>query len=269
VSGFSADWLTLREPYDLRARNAAVLNSVADAFKGKSKLHIIDFGCGTGSTLRALAPRLNAAQDWRLIDYDRTLLARAVDSAAALNVRGSAITADLDRELETVLQVSADLLTTSALLDLVSDEWLERLANCVSARGIPVYAALSYDGRIEISPAHRADEAIVDAVNQHQRSDKGFGPALGPLAAASAISKFMQRGFSVVQGPADWIASSEDGAFQSAIVQGWGAAAHETGALAHQDIEDWLAFRQEEIAAGHASLRVGHIEFFAVPPSRI
>jgi hypothetical protein len=52
-------------------------------------------------------------------------------------------------------------------------------------------------------------------------------------------------------------------------VQGWAAAAREAGTLHMQDIEDWLAFRQEEIAAGYASLRVGHIEFFAVPPSRI
>ena len=269
MSEFSAEWLALRERYDLHARDSSVLKAVIDACKDKPKLHIIDLGCGTGSTLRALAPRLTAEQDWRFVDHDCTLLARAVESAAALKVRATAVTADLNREIEAVLQDTADLLTTSALLDLVSDEWLDRFADCVSARGMPVYAALSYDGRIDISPAHPADEAIVNAVNQHQRSDKGFGHALGPRAATSAISKFMQRGFSVVQGPADWIASGEDAAFQNAIVQGWAAAARETGTLAMQDVANWLAFRQDEIALGRASLRVGHVDFFAVPPSAV
>jgi hypothetical protein len=269
VSVFSAEWLALREPYDLRARNTVVLKAVTDIFRAKPALQIVDFGCGTGSTLRALAPRLNATQDWRFVDHDRTLLAYAVESAAALNVRGAGISADLNREFEAVLHESADLLTTSALLDLVSDEWLERLADCAAARRIPVYAALSYDGRIDLSPLHRMDKAIAEAVNRHQRSDKGFGPALGPLSAASAISKFERRGFSVVQGPADWIASGEDGAFQNAIVQGWAVPARETGTLAHQDVESWLAFRQDEIGAGRASLRVGHVYFFAVPSSAL
>ena len=91
---------------------------------------------------------------------------------------------DLNHDLEAALDGPVDLVTTSALLDLVSDEWLQRFVVETAARRLPVYAALSYDGRIEMTPADAADEKIIAAVNAHQRTDKGFGPALGPDGGA-------------------------------------------------------------------------------------
>ena len=88
------------------------------------------------------------------------------------------------RDLEAALDGPIDLVTTSALLDLVSAEWLERLVVETAARRLPVYAALSYDGKIALSPQDPFDSDIVAAVNRHQHGDKGFGPALGPEAAA-------------------------------------------------------------------------------------
>ncbi len=267
MSGFSADWLSLREPYDIAARNPAVLKAAVDAFRGRQNLRVIDLGCGTGSTLRTLAPRLGAGQDWRLVDHDPGLLERAGQSAAALNVHADALPADLDREIEGLLTEPVGLVTMSALLDLVSDEWLERFVDAAAKRGVHIYAGLSYDGRIQIAPSHPLDDAIVTAVNLHQRGDKGFGPALGSSAASAAIAKLMQRGFFVVQGPADWVALKQDHAFKGEIVRGWAVAARETGVIPAQDLEEWHAFRQREIAASRASVRVGHVDFFAVPPA--
>ena len=61
------------------------------------------------------------------------------------------------------------------------------MARTIAARALPVYAALTYDGRIDLSPADPLDATIASAVNAHQHTDKGFGPALGPSAAAAAI----------------------------------------------------------------------------------
>ena len=96
---------------------------------------------------------------------------------------------DLARDLELALDGPLDLITASALLDLVSAEWLDRLIVEAAARRLPVYAALTYDGRVRIEPAEAFDAEILSGFNLHQRTDKGFGPALGPDAAARAVER--------------------------------------------------------------------------------
>jgi hypothetical protein len=77
MSGFSAEWLALREVYDLRARNPAILDAVTAALEPLSSVRVVDLASGTGSTVRALSPLLPARQNWKLIDNDLGLLARA------------------------------------------------------------------------------------------------------------------------------------------------------------------------------------------------
>ena len=77
MTGFSADWLALREPADRRARNSGLLAALVARLAGRREVAVIDLGCGTGSNLRACAPQLPARQEWRLVDLDPALLAAA------------------------------------------------------------------------------------------------------------------------------------------------------------------------------------------------
>jgi SAM-dependent methyltransferase len=265
MSGFSAGWLALREPFDVNARNADVLDAVIAALAGNTQARIVDLACGTGSTVRTLAPYFSSGQNWRLVDNDLSLLARAADLTKHTGVGVTTAPVDLNHDLEAALDGPVDLVTTSALLDLVSAPWLERLAIEILARSIPFYAALSYDGRVEMSPGHKSDKAIVDAVNKHQHGDKGFGPALGPDAARAAVAQFEKLGCVVVHGAADWVAGPTDREFQNEIFAGWASAARETGDLELTDIVEWLTFRRDQVAARASSLRVGHVDMFARP----
>jgi SAM-dependent methyltransferase len=265
MSGFSAGWLTLREPHDLRARNPAVLDAVTAFLEPLSSAQIVDLACGTGSTLRALSPYLPARQNWKLIDNDLGLLARTTATPPAKQATVNAIPLDLNRDLEAALDGPVDLVATSALLDLVSATWLDRLAIEIAARAIPFYAALSYDGRIALTPSDPMDAAIATAVNAHQRTDKGFGPALGPAAAGYAIARFEALGYSIVRGESDWTLGPDDPDIQGEILTGWADAAHDIGALSLADTAAWLARRRDALAEGRSSLRVGHVDFFATP----
>jgi hypothetical protein len=264
MSGFAAEWLALREPYDARARNAAIRDSAIQSLAGLPSVNIVDLACGTGSTLRALSPRLAERQNWRLVDNDLGLLPRAAaNPRAGMKLHG--IPLDLNRDLEAALDGPVDLVTASALLDLVSEAWLERLVVEIAARKIPLYAALSYDGWIELDPADGVDAAIVEALNRHQRGDKGFGPALGPAAAEYAVAQLKRAGYSVEQGMSDWLLAPHDDRFQIELLSGFAKAAREMGDVPIADIENWLGRRSDAVAAGHSSIRVGHVDIFARP----
>lgn len=265
MSGFSATWLALREPYDLRARNADVFSAVAASFKHRDVLRVVDLACGTGSALRAISPRLTARQNWRLVDNDRGLLAEVQNMPVPRDVTVSAIALDLSRDLEVAFEGPVDMVTTSALLDLVSEAWLKRLTAEIARRSTSLYAALSYDGRVELAPLDPLDAAVIAAVNAHQLTDKGFGRALGSSAASVAIARFESLSYSVIQGASDWVIGPNDHDMQLEILAGWATAARETGKLTKADTTAWLTRRRHAVTTGLSSIRVGHVDFLATP----
>jgi hypothetical protein len=265
MSGFSAEWLALRERHDLRARNPIVLDAVATLFKSLDAISVIDLACGAGSTVRALSSHLPARQRWDLVDNDQRLLTLACSGKFAGDVRLNAVPLDLSGNFEMVFDGKKDLITISALLDLVSENWLDRFAREIAARALPVYAALTYDGHIDLSPADPLDTTIAAAVNAHQHTDKGFGPALGPSAAAAAMSRLEALGYSVVHGNSDWVIGAADQEIQLELLAGWATAASEIEALPPRDIDNWLARRKDKVGAYASKMRVGHVDFFATP----
>ena len=183
MSGFSADWLTLREPYDGEARNAEVLDAVAAFVAGFPAIGVVDLACGTGSTLRAIGDRLPLRQSWRLVDNDLGLLARAGALARPPDLIVTPVPVDLARDLELALDGPVDLVTTSALIDLVSPEWLDRLVVETAARRLPVYAALSYDGRAPLEPFDPLDARLISAATRASARRSGRPRRLRPSPA--------------------------------------------------------------------------------------
>ncbi len=261
MSGFSAHWLALREPFDQAARAPELEAALAAWACDRGRLAIVDLGAGTGANLRHLAARLPVAQRWRLVEHDPALIAAGearVQPRAELEVRW--LQRDLMADLEGVLEAPVDLLTCSALLDLVSRGWLERLVARVRELDCALLAVLSYDGRVELEPAHPSDARVIELVNRHQRTDKGFGAALGPEAAATLARLLEAAGDSVRLARADWSVGPEDRALQIALVEGWAAAARAIAPEQGAAIDSWRADRLAAIARGVARCQVGHLD---------
>lgn len=254
MSGFSAEWLALREPADTAARAPRVTQAIAVAMAGRSPLRVADLGCGTGSNVRYLAPRLPQPQAWRLVDHDAALLATARNLVPlAVDIR----VADL-RELDPSVIDGCDLVTASALLDLVSDAWVRRFASLCHAAGTSVLVVLNYDGRTECIPADADDSVVRDLVNAHQRTDKGFGPALGPDSGARTAQALADAGYHVVVEKSDWVMGPDQAALQRALIGGWADAAVELRPADAERIRAWQARRLAHIDAGTSTVRVGH-----------
>jgi hypothetical protein len=159
------------------------------------------------------------------------------------------------------------LVTAAALLDLVSESWLRELASRCRGRGAAVLFALSYDGRIQCSPSDPEDAGIRDLVNRHQRTDKGFGPALGPDAADAAERCLTSLGYQVQREPSDWVLAAESDQLQRQLVEGWADAAMAIAPERSASIRGWLARRLTHVAGGRSQLVVGHQDLGGWMPS--
>jgi hypothetical protein len=158
------------------------------------------------------------------------------------------------------------LVTASALLDLVSERWMLAIAARCREAGAAALFALSYDGRIECSPADEADELVRRLVNDHQRRDKGFGPALGPTATDCAERAFIALGYRVQRDRSDWALQADAPQLQRELIDGWAHAAIEMAPVSAAAIDAWRARRLSHVANGRSDLRVGHEDLAAWIP---
>ena len=252
MSEFSADWLALREPVDAASRSMRLTRAVAESLPRYRVLDILELGAGTGANVRYLAGKLPLPQRWLLVDRDAGLLAHAPHAWPSRCL-------DLQHVvLDASLFAGRALVTASALLDLVSDGWLQALAARCREAGTAVLFALTYDGRLDFAPAEPEDDVIRDLVNQHQRTDKGLGPAAGPAATTRAGERFSAAGYHIEREASDWMLTPESGSLQHQLIAGWAEAA---AAMAHARaaaIADWRGRRLAHVDAGRSQLIVGH-----------
>lgn len=280
--GFSADWLALREPADHRSRSAELLAHLAKKVESRDVLRITDLGCGTGSNLRATAPALNAHQEWTLVDYDFVLLEQAArsltewaDEAKAIgddlvlikdgkNIGVKFRIADLNKELEQVISGEIDVVTASALFDLISEPWMKRFIAALKTTPALLYTVLTYNGEDEFLPAHPFDWGIINAFKIHQRRDKGFGPAEGPQAAATLARLLKEAGYGVETADTPWVLKPSDIQLKTELLKGLQGAAMETGLVSDNGANDWLFWRTSMGDQKGSRLKTGHTDILAV-----
>ncbi|MHC1550972.1 class I SAM-dependent methyltransferase [Phyllobacterium sp. K27] len=262
MSGFDLNWLELREPLDRRARDQTLLRKAGGFVQASKRQTIADLGSGTGSTFRALAPYVPDAQ-WRLIDLDEKLLQEAArQHSGKKNITYQR--ADLN-DLASLFLGEAELVSASALFDLCSRPFVESLAGRLDSSKSGLYAALNYSGEIVFDAPHANDALMIRLFNHHQKSDKGFGPALGPEASDVLAAVFSKVDYTVELAQSDWLIDETAIELHRLFIDGMASAVAETGMLEQGKISEWHAFRIGK--AETSKCRVVHCDVLALPQS--
>ncbi|MFF9869450.1 class I SAM-dependent methyltransferase [Streptomyces sp. NPDC013953] len=273
---FAPQWLALREEADAAARAVALLGPLRHVPRQESGLVIRDLGCGTGSMGRWLAPRLAGVQHWILHDHDPDLLTLAATRMPRRGADGGRVTVETrcgDLAGLTAAELSGtrtDLVTASALLDLLTREEVERLAAACAGAGCPALLALSVAGRVELMPADPLDAAIGSAFNDHQRRLERGRRLLGPDAVAAAREIFTRHGMAVRVQPSPWrlgpgFRGGADTALMAQWLRGWVGAAREQRPDLAPRATAYLRRRLDACEAGELRVVVHHSDLLALP----
>ena len=280
-----SDWLAVREPADLTARSATLVERVRHALASTDTVRGLDLCTGTGSNLRYLIDRLPGRQTWLAADRDAGLLEELPTKlktwadahgysmrteGQVSSLRGGRCECDvetramdLDR-LDAGLFEGRNLVTASALLDLVSESWLRLLATRCREAGATALFTLTYDGRSSCDPVEPEDDMVRELMNMHQKTDKGLGGrAEGPDAWSVAERVFTEAGYRVESAPSNWSIGPPERAFQRMLIEGWARAAVEIAPERADTIADWLRRRLEHLEAGRSRIVVNHVDMVA------
>ena len=225
VRDFSADWLALRETADAAARDRG-LGGAASPRRCRPSPHrrsrrrhrgqrrarsrrssaATRTGASSSSIRRCARGRAEALLAWAWRgglpaweEVDAVVVARG-----GARWRFASVALDLAAGWDALDALPADGVTASALLDLASSAWLARLAAWLAARRLPLYAALTVDGRRRWAPPADEDGAVAAAFRRHQGRDKGLGPAAGGHAQDDIAAQLAGHGFAVATAASDW-----------------------------------------------------------------
>jgi SAM-dependent methyltransferase len=248
---FSTTWLGLREPADAAARATDLVARLP------KPINVVrDLGCGTGSMARWLAPQLDTPQHWILADLDPKLLHYATSHVRLPGVTVEGALGDVTA-LTAADLAGTDLVTCSALLDLLTEAEIDALVATLASARVTALFTLSVAGEVSLDPARPQDATVAEAFDEHQRRVVGGRRLLGPDAPAYAVQAFEKAGATVVTRPSAWRLGPELPELTAEWLRGWVGAAREQRPSA--DLDGYLEDRLEHLPTAS----VGHVDLLA------
>jgi hypothetical protein len=262
-------WLAVRVAADTAARAATVstllpqlINYVGDLGSPGDTVEIIDLGAGTGANQRWLAPRLPFRQRWIRLDHN-PVISRSLPLPDETMIIDAGVEA-LD-QLLTGSRSNRQLVTCSAVLDVLTTEQIEAVCHAVIENRVPAFFSLTVTGGLTLAPSNLDDQLLLAAFNDHQRR---AGRA-GPDATALTVNVLRTAAFTVSTQQTLWQLTADTGpAFVDQVLEERLAAAVAQDPAIAATAAAWLELRRAQLAAGLLSVDLDHCDVLGLPGGR-
>jgi hypothetical protein len=262
-------WLAARVAADDAARVATVSTLLPglstyliDAAGPLSTVQIIDLGAGTGANQRWLAPRLPIRQRWLHLDHN-PMISRSLPLPAETMIIDEGVEAL--GQLLTRASGDLQLVTCSALLDVLTTEQVEAVCRAVIDNRVPAFFSLTVTGGLRLSPTDRHDQLLLAAFNDHQRRAGGAGPE----ATTLTVNLLREAEFAVTTQETPWRLTVKSGmAFVDQMLEERLAAAVAQDPALARTAAAWLELRRAQLAAGLLQIELDHCDILALPGGR-
>jgi SAM-dependent methyltransferase len=295
-----AEYLDAKYPLDERSLNGDVRALFESSLRSHSALRILDMGCGSGASLRRL---LQAGLHGRIeltgVDRDADLLQRARDRIVhnlemaefELSMSAEVVEARRNRETVTLRFAAADLSTyepaqsgiydaviAQALMDLLPlERMVERIRGWLAPAGL-FYASLNYDAGTVLYPEYPSNQfeaALLDVYDASMARSVGGQPCGGAQSGRHLHAALSKVGFDILAlGSSDWNITPYCGGYRDAdelclaalldMIHGEGLR---SGRFETQALDDWLGYRQAQLADSKLGLIIHQIDLVAQKPA--
>lgn len=214
---FATDWLSTRFPYDQAARHTGLEAAVMAGLPASPR--VMDLGCGSGSNLRHLSPRLGPGQSWICVDHNRELLAatRQVAEGLAKVETLDLREADLLQPQQWLTEAEPDLVVANAVFDLFTSGQMATVLAALAGRKLPLYTTLLYTG-MHWQPEQPDDTRYIAAYEAHMQRPRAAGAGMGPQAPAVIEAWVTAHGGHCERAPATWEIPAGDRSMQGFLL---------------------------------------------------
>ena len=196
---FSKSWINMRVDYDNISRSTVLVDHI-NKLSQEHDIDLIDLYCGSGNFLIWSLDKNILFNNCILVDHDIKLL-KSIKSNLRTHLRPMYSIQSNTNNLDLLIKKNNEILSTisikkndcdsyrcssekyhvisySAALDIMPKPSIASALKRIKKNNI-LYFSLCFNGKVRWTPTNTFDRYILTFFNNHQRSDKGFGKALG------------------------------------------------------------------------------------------